>query len=74
MTETVGLGLGLGAMAIMLMIVFIKANLIICQPNEILIISGRRHKLPYGTAVGYRVIRVGEVLRSRFLNRSSTCL
>ena len=59
MTETVGLGLGLGAMAIMLMIVFIKANLIICQPNEILIISGRQHQLPDGTVIGYRVIKGG---------------
>ncbi|MEE2839205.1 MAG: SPFH domain-containing protein [Acidobacteriota bacterium] len=59
MTETVGLGLGFGAMAIMLMIVFIKANLIICQPNEILIISGRQHQLPDGTAIGYRVIKGG---------------
>ncbi len=59
MTETIGLGLGLGAMAIMLMIVFIKANLIICQPNEILIISGRQHQLPDGTVIGYRVIKGG---------------
>ena len=59
MTEMVGLGLGFGAMAIMLMIVFIKANLIICQPNEILIISGRWHKLADGTEIGYRVIKGG---------------
>ena len=59
MTEMVGLGLGFGVMAVMLMIVFIKANLIICQPNEILIISGRRHPLPDGTEIGYRVIKGG---------------
>jgi flotillin len=59
MTEMVGLGLGFGVIAAMLMIVFIKANLIICQPNEILIISGRRHKSPDGTEIGYRVIKGG---------------
>jgi len=63
MTETVGLGLGFGAIAIMLVIVFIKANLIICQPNEILIISGRQHQLPDGTAIGYRVIKGGRGFR-----------
>ncbi len=59
MTEMVGLGLGFGVIAAMSMIVFIKANLIICQPNEILIISGRRHKSPDGTEIGYRVIKGG---------------
>ncbi len=63
MTETIGLGLGFGAIAIMLVIVFIKANLIICQPNEILIISGRQHQLPDGTAIGYRVIKGGRGFR-----------
>ena len=59
MSEVVGLGLGLGAIVIMLVMVFIKANLIICQPNEILIISGRRHKLTDGTEIGCRVIKGG---------------
>ncbi|MEE2839580.1 MAG: SPFH domain-containing protein [Acidobacteriota bacterium] len=63
MTEMVGLGLGFGAIAIMLVIVFIKANLIICQPNEILIISGRQHQLPDGAAIGYRVIKGGRGFR-----------
>jgi flotillin len=43
----------------MLLIIFIKANLVICQPNEVVIISGRRHKAPDGTDVGYRVIKGG---------------
>lgn len=59
MSQVIGLGIGIGAIAIMLTIVFIKANLVICQPNEVLIISGRRRKLPDGTEIGYRIIKGG---------------
>lgn len=59
MSQVIGLGIGLGVIAIMLLIVIIKANLVICQPNEVVIISGRRRKLPDGTEIGYRIIRGG---------------
>ncbi len=59
MSEIIGIGIGAGIIAVMLFIVFIKANLVICQPNEVLIISGRRRKLPDGSYVGYRVIKGG---------------
>jgi len=41
----------------------IRANLKICQPNEVLIFSGRRRQLGDGTGVGYRVIRGGRGVR-----------
>jgi len=59
MSQLIGLGIAAGIIAIMMFIVFIKANLVICQPNEVLIISGRRRKLPDGSVVGYRVIKGG---------------
>lgn len=59
MSQLIGIAIAGGAVATMLLIVFIKANLVICQPNEVLIISGRRRKLPDGTEIGYRVIRGG---------------
>ncbi len=59
MSQFIGIGIGAGIIAMMLVIVFIKANLVICQPNEVLIISGRRRKLPDGSFVGYRVIKGG---------------
>ena len=59
MEQTVGIAIGVGIAAIMLAIVFIKANLVICQPNEVVIISGRHRKLADGTEVGYRVIKGG---------------
>lgn len=59
MSQIIGIGAGIGVIAIMLTIVFIKANLVICQPNEVVIISGRRRKLPDGTEIGYRIIKGG---------------
>jgi flotillin len=59
MSQFIGIGIGAGIIAMMLFIVFIKANLVICQPNEVLIISGRRRKLPDGSVIGYRVIKGG---------------
>ncbi len=41
----------------------IRANLKICQPNEVLIFSGRSRLLPDGSKVGYRVIRGGRGFR-----------
>ncbi len=41
----------------------IRANLKICQPNEVLIFSGRRRRLTDGTEVGYRVIQGGRGFR-----------
>ena len=41
----------------------IRSNLKICQPNEVLIFSGRQRKLATGEEVGYRVIRGGRGFR-----------
>jgi len=59
MDQTIGLAIFFGAFLLMLFIIFIKANLVICQPNEVVIISGRRRKLPDGSIVGYRIIKGG---------------
>ncbi|MFQ5604098.1 MAG: flotillin family protein [bacterium] len=59
MSQIIGISIAGGIVMVMLMIVFIKANLVICQPNEVLIISGRRRKLPDGTILGYRVLKGG---------------
>lgn len=41
----------------------IRANLKICQPNEVLIFSGRTRTLSDGSRVGYRVIQGGRGFR-----------
>ena len=48
---------------------FVAGLLIIAQPNEAVVISGRRRRLPDGSVVGYRVVRGGRVLRIPFIER-----
>jgi flotillin len=43
----------------MLLIIFVKTNIILCQPNELVVIAGRRRKLADGSVIGYRVLRGG---------------
>ena len=59
MDQIIGIVIFIGLFISMLIIVFIKANLVICQPNEVIIISGRKRKLSDGTVVGYRLIKGG---------------
>jgi flotillin len=57
--QLIGIAIFLGAIFIMLLIAFIKWNVVICRPNEIVIISGRQRKGPDGQSVGYRILRGG---------------
>lgn len=38
---------------------FVSRFLVICRPNEIVVISGRSHKLSDGSSVGYKVLHGG---------------
>src|SRR5262245_52638044 len=49
----------------------VRGLLYICRPNEALIFSGRKHRLPDGTEVGYRVVRRGWALRVPMLQTVS---
>lgn len=42
---------------------FVKSFLCICKPNEVVILSGRKHKTKKGQEVGYRVITGGRAIR-----------
>ncbi|MCI0514565.1 flotillin [candidate division KSB1 bacterium] len=55
--------------AIMTIIVLINRFLIICHPNEIVILSGRKRVLPDGSIVGYRLIRGGRTIRIPLLEK-----
>jgi flotillin len=59
----IGIWIAIAVFAILLILAFIKANLRICHPNEILVFSGRKRKLKDGTEVGYRVIKGGRGLK-----------
>lgn len=59
----IGLWIGIAVIAVLIILAFIKANLRICHPNEILVFSGKQRKLKDGTVVGYRVIKGGRGLK-----------
>lgn len=52
-----------GFLALALLIWFINNFLCICNPNEILVLSGRKYKTKDGQEVGYRVIFGGRTIR-----------
>jgi flotillin len=49
----------------------VRRLLYICRPNEILIFSGRKHQLPDGTVVGYKVVRRGWAVKIPMLQTVS---
>ncbi len=55
--------------AFLVVLGIIRANLKICQPNEVLIFSGGQQQLPDGSRVGYRVIRGGRGFRIPLIER-----
>ncbi len=67
MEQIIGLAVFFCALAIMAIIAFIKANLEICEPNEVMIFSGSRYKDEKDKVVGYRVIKGGRSLRVPFV-------
>ena len=54
-----------GSIVAALLVIFgiVRSNLKICQPNEVLIFSGRRRRLSDGSKVGYRFIKGGRGFR-----------
>jgi flotillin len=58
-----GFWIAIVVIACLIILAFIKANLRICHPNEILVFSGKQRRLKDGTVVGYRVIKGGRGLK-----------
>ena len=56
-------GVFIAALVIMAIIIYIKANMKICEPNEVMIFSGRQFKDKDKKTVGYRVIKGGRGLK-----------
>jgi len=50
--------------AVAVFISILRQFLFICRPNEILLFSGRKHRLPDGSSVGYKVVRRGWAVRT----------
>lgn len=58
-----GFPLALAVVGGLLGIWFLKSFLIICKPNEIVILAGRKWRTPSGQRVGYRVVAGGRAVR-----------
>jgi flotillin len=57
-------GIGIPILIFVLIIwAFVKTNLEICHPNEILVFSGRKRRLKDGMEIGYRIIKGGRGLK-----------
>lgn len=54
-------------LAFALLVFIIQRFLFICRPNEILVFSGRKHRMPDGTMSGYKILHGGRGLRLPFL-------
>jgi len=57
--------------AITIFMAIVRGLIYICRPSEILIFAGRKHRLPDGTEVGYRVVRKGWAIRIPLLQNVS---
>src|SRR5579862_5827155 len=68
----VWLGLGVAVVLALLVFSFIVSRfLFICAPSEILVFSGRKHRLPDGSTVGFKVIHGGRAFRVPLLESVS---
>jgi len=66
------LALSVGAVvAVAIFVAILRHFLFICRPNEILIFSGRKHHLPDGSSVGYKVVRRGWAVRTPLMETVS---
>jgi flotillin len=57
--QLLGITLGLGALGVLLLVIFIKSHIVLSQPNELVVIAGKRRSTKDGESVGYRVLRGG---------------
>jgi flotillin len=57
--------------ALALMLRFVASFLCICKPSEVVVLSGRKHRLPDGSEVGYTVLRGGRGLRIPLIEQVS---
>ncbi|MCO6488085.1 MAG: hypothetical protein J5I98_06680 [Phaeodactylibacter sp.] len=69
--QIIGIALFLGAIGVLLLIAFLQSNVVICKPNEIVIISGRQRKGPDGQTIGYRILRGGRGFKWPFIESVS---
>jgi flotillin len=62
----IGVGVGL-AVVVLLGLAILRRFLSVCRPNELLVVSGKKHRLSSGEAANYTVIQAGSLWRVPFL-------
>lgn len=62
---------GIALFAVIVIMVTISRLLLICHPNEVIVLSGRKRKMPDGSTVGYRLIRGGRALRIPMIEKAA---
>ena len=65
--QIIGIAIGIGAFAVLIIIIFLKSNIVLCQPNEVLILAGKQRRQEDGSVIGYRVIRGGRGFKLPFV-------
>lgn len=56
---------------ILAIFIAVKTLIVICLPNEMVVITGRRRLTPDGREIGYRILRGGRTLRIPLIERVS---
>jgi flotillin len=62
---------GIALFAIIIIMVAISRLLLICHPNEVIVLSGRKRRMPDGNTVGYRLIRGGRAMRLPLIEKAA---
>ena len=64
----VAVGAGV-ALVVLILILIVKSLIIICPPNRVAVISGRKRALSDGRMVGYRLLQGGRTIRIPLIER-----
>ncbi len=59
------------ALAVFFVILIVRALIVICPPNRVAVISGRKRVLSDGRTVGYRILKGGRTLRIPLIEKVS---
>ncbi|PLX32309.1 MAG: flotillin [Ignavibacteria bacterium] len=62
---------GIALFAVIIIMVAVSRLLLICHPNEVIVLSGRKRQLKDGNTVGYRLIRGGRAMRVPLIEKAA---
>ena len=68
MSSAIVAGIGV-ALAVFFVILIVRSLIVICPPNRVAVISGRKRTLSDGRTVGYRILKGGRTLRIPLIER-----